>query len=104
MGEERRHGARVLTRLPLYLSAAFAVVPADEKYKAKPIIDVFLYRGGDVAGAGIDGLLRSLGTSLSFVALATVPFAIAWTGLSLGMGKAQARRDPGSPDADEPTT
>ncbi|MCZ6827829.1 MAG: Npt1/Npt2 family nucleotide transporter, partial [Gammaproteobacteria bacterium] len=29
----------------------FSVVPASEKYKAKPIIDVFLYRAGDVAGA-----------------------------------------------------
>jgi AAA family ATP:ADP antiporter len=71
----------------------FAVVPADEKYKAKPVIDVFLYRGGDVAGAGIDGLLRSLGLALSWVAMATVPFSIAWTGLSLGMGRAQAKRD-----------
>jgi len=71
----------------------FAVVPPDEKYKAKPIIDVFLYRGGDVAGAGIDGLLRSLGLSLSWVAMATVPFAGAWTALSLGMGRAQRRRD-----------
>ncbi len=71
----------------------FAVVSPDEKYKAKPVIDVFLYRGGDVAGAGIDGLLRSLGLALSWVAMATVPFAVAWTGLSLGMGRAQAKRD-----------
>lgn len=72
----------------------FAVVPPAEKYKAKPIIDVFLYRGGDVAGAGIDGLLRSLGLALSWMALATVPFTAAWTVLSLGMGRAQAKRDP----------
>ncbi len=72
----------------------FAVVPPAEKYKAKPIIDVFLYRGGDVAGAGIDGLLRSIGLSLSWMALATVPFTAAWTVLSLGMGRAQGKRDP----------
>jgi len=71
----------------------FAVVPPEEKYKAKPVIDVFLYRGGDVTGAGIDGLLRSLGMSLSWMALATVPFAAAWTVLSLGMGGAQSKRD-----------
>ncbi|MFV1987092.1 MAG: NTP/NDP exchange transporter [Gemmatimonadota bacterium] len=84
----------------------FAVVPADEKYKAKPIIDVFLYRGGDVAGAGIDGLLRSLGLSLSWMAMAIVPFAAAWTALSLGMGVAQAKRDPGSggEEAAEPSS
>lgn len=73
----------------------FAVVPPAEKYKAKPIIDVFLYRGGDVAGAGLDGLLRSLGLALSWMAVATVPFTAAWTVLSLGMGRAQAKRDPG---------
>jgi len=78
----------------------FAVVPPAEKYKAKPIIDVFLYRGGDVAGAGIDGLLRSLGLSLSWVALATVPFTAAWTFLSLGMGRAQSKRDPGRSPAE----
>ncbi|HMB72719.1 MAG TPA: Npt1/Npt2 family nucleotide transporter, partial [Gammaproteobacteria bacterium] len=37
----------------------FSVVPPAEKYKAKPVIDVFLYRGGDVAGAGIEGGLRA---------------------------------------------
>jgi len=83
----------------------FAVVPPEEKYKAKPVIDVFLYRGGDVTGAGIDGLLRSLGMSLSWMALATVPFAAAWTALSLGMGRAQSKRDPDvstrDPDASE---
>ena len=42
----------------------FSVISPSEKYKAKPLIDVFLYRGGDVAGAGIDGMLRSLGLSL----------------------------------------
>jgi hypothetical protein len=31
-----------------------------------------------------------------------VPFAVAWTGLSLGMGRAQARRDPGTPSEDPP--
>lgn len=71
----------------------FSVVPPAEKYKAKPVIDVFLYRGGDVAGAGIDGLLRALGLTLSWMALATVPFTAAWTVLSLGMGRAQAKRD-----------
>jgi len=71
----------------------FSVVPPAEKYKAKPVIDVFLYRGGDVAGAGIDGLLRALGLTLSWMALATVPFTAAWTVLSVGMGRAQAKRD-----------
>ncbi|UCC84437.1 MAG: MFS transporter [Gemmatimonadota bacterium] len=73
----------------------FSVVPASEKYKAKPVVDVFLYRGGDVAGAGIDGALRALGLALGWVAAATVPLAALWTVLSIGLGRAQARRDEG---------
>ena len=68
----------------------FSVVPADEKYKAKPLIDVFLYRGGDVAGAGIQGVLSALGT-MTVMAAATVPFAAVWCALSLGLGRAQQK-------------
>lgn len=71
----------------------FSVVPPAEKYKAKPLVDVFLYRAGDVAGAGIDGAFRALGLALGWVAAATVPLAAVWVVLSVGLGKAQARRD-----------
>jgi len=71
----------------------FSVVPPAEKYKAKPLIDVFLYRGGDVAGAGIQGALSALGT-MTLMAAATVPFAVVWCALSLGLGRAQQRKDP----------
>lgn len=71
----------------------FSVVPPAEKYKAKPVVDVFVYRGGDVAGAGIDGGLRALGLGLSWVAAATVPLAAIWGVLSIGLGRAQAKRD-----------
>ncbi len=73
----------------------FSVVPPAEKYKAKPVVDVFLYRAGDVAGAGIDGALRALGLALGWVAAATVPLAAVWAVLAVGLGKAQARRDTG---------
>lgn len=71
----------------------FIVVPPAEKYKAKPFVDVFLYRGGDVAGVGIDSALRALGLSLAWVAAATVPLAAVWGVLSIGLGRAQAKRD-----------
>ena len=73
----------------------FSVVPPAEKYKAKPLVDVFLYRAGDVAGAGIDGALRAFGLALGWVAAATVPLAAIWVVLSVGLGKAQTRRDTG---------
>ena len=70
----------------------FSVVPSSEKYKAKPLIDVFLYRGGDVAGAGIQGALSALGT-MTLMAAATVPFAAVWCFLSLALGRAQSEKD-----------
>ena len=71
----------------------FSVVPPAERYKAKPMIDVFLYRGGDLAGAGIQGVLSALG-SLGLMVAATVPFAAVWCTLSVALGRAQTRRDP----------
>lgn len=70
----------------------FSVVTPAEKYKAKPVVDVFLYRAGDVAGAGFDAGLAALGLGLSWVAAATVPLAGVWCALSIGLGNAQRRR------------
>jgi len=72
----------------------FSVVPAGEKYKAKPFIDVFLYRFGDVAGAGIDGVMRAFGLSLAGIAAAAVPFAGVWIFLCLALGRQQQKLDP----------
>jgi len=71
----------------------FSVVSPADKYKAKPLIDVFIYRGGDVVGAGIERVLSALGT-ITLMAAATVPFAAVWCALSVALGKAQRRRDP----------
>ncbi len=70
----------------------FSVVPPAEKYKGKPIVDVFLYRGGDLAGAGIDSLFAMLGLTLAWVAMSTAPLAGMWIVLSIALGRAQARR------------
>ena len=70
----------------------FSVVTPSEKYKAKPVVDVFLYRFGDAAGAGIDSLFAVLGLTLAWVAGSTAPLAAMWIVLSIGMGRAQTRR------------
>ena len=67
----------------------FSVVSPAEKYKAKPIVDVFLYRAGDVAAAGADSMFAALGVGLAWVAAATVPFAGGWAILCLALGRAQ---------------
>ena len=76
----------------------FSVVPPAERYKAKPLIDVFLYRGGDLAGAGIQAVLAGLG-SLALMVASVTPFAAVWCALSVALGRAQARRDPAQPSA-----
>tara|TARA_Y100000590_G_scaffold394244_1_gene473155 strand:- start:8213 stop:9562 length:1350 start_codon:yes stop_codon:yes gene_type:complete len=70
----------------------FSVVSASEKYKAKPVVDVFLYRGGDVAGAGVDSLFALLGVTLAGVATATIPLAGIWTVLSVRLSRTQAKK------------
>jgi AAA family ATP:ADP antiporter len=71
----------------------FSVVSPAEKYKAKPFVDVFLYRGGDVAGAGVDGMFAAMGLTLAWVAAATVPVAGVWAMLCLALGRAQQVKD-----------
>jgi AAA family ATP:ADP antiporter len=71
----------------------FSVVSPSEKYKAKPIVDVFLYRGGDVAGVGVDSMFAAMGLTLVWVAAATVPVAGVWAILCLALGRAQQVRD-----------
>jgi AAA family ATP:ADP antiporter len=84
----------------------FSVLTPSEKYKAKPVVDVFLYRGGDLAGVGVDGLFAALGLTLGWVAAATVPLAGGWALLSSGLGRAQQRKVSEAADAEaelEPT-
>ncbi len=71
----------------------YSVITPAEKYKAKPIVDVFLYRAGDVTGAGVDAGFGALGLGLGWIAAATVPLAAVWSVLSLGLGRAQQRKD-----------
>lgn len=81
----------------------FSVVPPAEKYKAKPVIDVFLYRGGDLAGMGIERVLSSLG-SIGLLAGATVPFAAVWCLLSVALGRAQKRKQGAAKDPKRATS
>jgi AAA family ATP:ADP antiporter len=88
-------GARHAISRPARETLFSVLTPAD-KYKAKPVVDVFVYRGGDVAGAGIDALLRVAGLTLAGIVAATVPLAVAWTALSVALGRAQGRRERGT--------
>ena len=56
----------------------FTVVPREDKYKAKSLIDTVVYRLGDQVGAWSYAGLGVLGFGISGVALAAVPISFVW--------------------------
>ena len=77
----------------------FTVVGREDKYKSKAFIDTFVYRGGDVAGAQLEGLLGWLGMGLAALAMVAVPLALAWAALGIWLGRAQQRLAPATTPA-----
>jgi AAA family ATP:ADP antiporter len=70
----------------------FTVLERAEKYKAKSVIDMVVFRGVDSASSLLYGGMRAIGMELPAISLATVPLMGAWLALSLGLGRAQERR------------
>lgn len=79
----------------------FTVLPREDKYKAKAFIDTFVYRGGDVVGAQLEGLLGRLGMGLAALASVAVPLALLWAALALWLGRTQQRMATQRPVKDE---
>jgi len=70
----------------------FTVVGREEKYKAKNLIDVVVYRGSDAASGWLFDSLQALGMKLAAIALCAVPVAAGWLYLSARLGRAQEGR------------
>jgi AAA family ATP:ADP antiporter len=70
----------------------FTVVPREDKYKSKAFIDTFVYRGGDVLGSQLEGVLGRLAPGVGALVSFTVPLAIAWGALGVWLGRAQQRQ------------
>lgn len=70
----------------------FTVAGREEKYKAKNVIDLVVFRGGDAVSGWLFHSLRGLGLELGAISLATVPVSAAWLGLALWLGREQERR------------
>ncbi len=69
----------------------FTVVGREDKYKAKNVIDTFVYRTGDQAGIwSWDGLM-ALGSGAPGVCLAAAGLSCAWLLLGLRLGSMQRR-------------
>jgi len=72
------------------MEVLFTVVPREDKYKAKNIIETFIYRGGDQVGAWAYAGLAALGLGLSGISFVTVPLSAVWLVLGLWLGRKQA--------------
>ena len=70
----------------------FTVVSRADKYKSKAFIDTFVYRGGDVMGAQIEGVLGRLGTGLAALISVSVPLDVVWGALGIWLGRQQQRQ------------
>jgi ATP:ADP antiporter, AAA family len=70
----------------------FTVLARDEKYKAKNLIDVVIYRGSDALYGWVFDTLQSLGLKLGGIALVALPVAAGWLVLSMTLGRVQEYR------------
>jgi AAA family ATP:ADP antiporter len=70
----------------------FTVLAREEKYKAKNLIDVVIYRGSDALYGWVFDSLQALGLKLGAIALVALPVAVGWLILSGVLGRVQERR------------
>ncbi len=70
----------------------FTVVTREEKYKAKNLIDVVIYRGSDALYGWMFDILQGLGLKLGAIALCALPVMAGWLVLSAALGRTQERR------------
>jgi AAA family ATP:ADP antiporter len=70
----------------------FTVVDREEKYKAKNMIDVVIYRGSDALYGWVFNGLQALGLKLGAIALCALPVVAGWLVLSAVLGRTQERR------------
>ncbi len=69
----------------------FNVLPPEQKYKAKNVIDTLVHRTGDTSSAWIFTGLRSLGLNAVQIAWLSVPVAAGWLAVALSLGRRAER-------------
>jgi AAA family ATP:ADP antiporter len=57
------------------------------------VIDTVVYRTGDALSAWVYAGMRSIGMTLSGIALIAVPLALIWAWIAFGLGPQQAKID-----------
>lgn len=82
----RRSGNYAVTRPAREM--LFTRVTSDERFKAKPVIDIVVYRGGDaISGTAFAFLSEGIGLGLAAISLAGAGIASVWAALAIYLGK-----------------
>ena len=95
----RRAGNYAITRPGREM--LFTIVDAETRFKAKPVIDIVVYRGGDVASAWLyTALTATLGWGLAGIAVVSAVICAAWAGAGAYLGRSYERNASESAAAD----
>ena len=71
----------------------FTAVDRETRFKAKPVIDIVVYRGGDMLNAwGFTALTQGLGLGLAATAGVGAGIALLWAGTGIALGRAFKNR------------
>ena len=66
----------------------FTAVDRETRFKAKPVIDIVVYRGGDMLNAwGFTALTQGLGLGIAATAGVGAGIALLWAGTGILLGR-----------------
>lgn len=76
----------------------FTAVDRETRFKAKPVIDIVVYRGGDMLNAwGFTALTQGLGLGLAATAGVGTGIALLWAGTGIALGRAFRQKAEANP-------
>ncbi|HEU5058673.1 MAG TPA: MFS transporter [Kofleriaceae bacterium] len=69
----------------------FTVVPREDKFKAKNVVDVVVYRASDAAFAWLTLLMSTAGLGVTATSLVALPLCAAWVAGAIALGRQERR-------------
>ena len=69
----------------------FTVVPREDKFKAKNVVDVVVYRASDASFAWLTLLMSTAGLGVAATSLVALPLCAVWTAGAIALGRQERR-------------